>query len=108
MKNNDIVCRLRYVFSLRYDKMMRIFSLGGASISRADLSDLLKRDEDPAFLHCSDRGLAFFLNGCIVFRRGQKEDGLMPPVEDRLYNNAIFRKLKIDLDLKSEDILEIM
>jgi uncharacterized protein YehS (DUF1456 family) len=108
MNNNDVLRRLRYIFDLGDDKMMRIFSLGGASVSRADLSDLLKKDEDPAFLPCSDRGLAFFLNGLIVHRRGQKEDGSIPPVEDRLDNNTIFRKLKIALELKSEDILDIM
>ena len=108
MTNNDILRRLRYTFALGDDKMMRIFSLGGATINRTDLSDLLKRDDDPAFLPCGDRGLAHFLNGFIVFRRGQKEDGSMPPVEDRLDNNIIFRKLKIALDLKSEDILAIM
>jgi len=40
-------------------------------------------------------------------RRGKKE-GPQPKPEQRLTNNIIFRKLKIALDLKAEEILEIM
>ena len=40
-------------------------------------------------------------------RRGKKE-GAQPKPEQNLNNNIIFRKLKIALDLKAEDILEIL
>jgi uncharacterized protein YehS (DUF1456 family) len=40
-------------------------------------------------------------------KRGKKE-GPQPDPEQRLTNNIIFRKLKIALDLKAEDVLEIM
>ncbi len=35
-------------------------------------------------------------------------EGLQPAPEKRLTNNIVFRKLKIALNLKDEDILEIM
>ena len=50
---------------------------------------------------------ANFLNGLINDRRGKK-DGPQPDPEPRLNNNIIFRKLKIALDLKVEDVLEIL
>jgi uncharacterized protein YehS (DUF1456 family) len=65
------------------------------------------KDEDPAFQKCSDTQLAIFLNGLINDKRGKKE-GPQPEPEPRLNNNIIFRKLKIALNLKAEDILEIM
>jgi len=48
-----------------------------------------------------------FLNGFIYQKRGKKE-GVQPKAETRLTNNMIFMKLKIALDLRAEDILEIL
>ncbi len=51
--------------------------------------------------------LLYFLNGFINNRRGKK-DGEQPEPEKRLTNNIIFTKLKIALNLKADDILEIL
>jgi uncharacterized protein YehS (DUF1456 family) len=51
--------------------------------------------------------MAIFLNGFINEKRGKKE-GVQPEPEKRLNNNIILRKLKIALNLKDEDILEIL
>ena len=106
MKNNDILRRLRYAFDFGDDKMMKIFALGGLEVNRADLSDYLKKEEDEKHKPLNDRLFAHFLNGFIVNFRGAKEGG-MPEPEKTLNNNIIFRKLKIALNLKDEDILEI-
>jgi uncharacterized protein YehS (DUF1456 family) len=37
-----------------------------------------------------------------------KKDGPQPEPEDKLNNNIIFKKLKIALNLKAEDILRVM
>jgi uncharacterized protein YehS (DUF1456 family) len=66
-----------------------------------------KKENDSDFLKCSDYYLAVFLNGFIIERRGKKE-GPLPAVESKLTNNIIFRKLKIALNLKSEDILVML
>jgi uncharacterized protein YehS (DUF1456 family) len=105
--NNDILRRIRYTFDFSDSKMIAIFALGGHKVTREQVSDWLKKDDDPAFQQCSDIQLAIFLNGLIIDRRGKKE-GPQPKPEQRLSNNIIFRKLKIALDLKAEDILDIM
>lgn len=107
MTNNDILRRLRYAFNFNDSKMLEIFAHAGPSVSRAELSDWLKKDEDPAFKTCADVHMAQFLNGLIIEKRGQKE-GDIPAPEKRLNNNIILRKLKIALDLKSEDVIAIM
>lgn len=107
MNNNDILRRIRYVFDLDDTKMMAIFDQGGMEVTRAQISDWLKKDDDPAFEECTDIKLAIFLNGLIEEKRGQKE-GPKPEPETRLTNNIIFRKLRIALDLKAEDILDIL
>jgi uncharacterized protein YehS (DUF1456 family) len=105
--NNDILRRIRYTFDFNDSKMIAIFGLADHQVTREQISNWLKKDDDPAFQECSDAQLAIFLNGLINDRRGKKE-GAQPEPEQRLTNNIIFRKLKIALDLKAEDILEIL
>jgi len=105
--NNDILRRIRYTFDFDDTKMMDIFGLADHPVTRVQVSDWLKKDDDPAFQECSDAELAIFLNGLINDRRGKKE-GAQPDPEEQLTNNIIFRKLKIALDLKAEDILAIL
>lgn len=107
MTNNDVLRRIRYVFDFNDSKMIAIFALAGYTVTRAQLSDWLKKDDDPAYQNCSDTQLATFLNGLIIEKRGKKQ-GPQPVPEKKLNNNIIFRKLKIALDLKNDDVLEIL
>lgn len=107
MSNNDILRSLRYTFDFGDEKMIKLFGLGGKSVTRAEVSDWLKRDEDPDFKGIYDKDLAYFLNGLIIDRRGKKDDAI-PVAEKTLTNNMILRKLKIALELKDEDILSML
>jgi len=107
MTNNDILRRIRYIFDFDDSRMIGIFGLGGQTVTRAEISDWLKKEDDPDYKSCPDPFFAAFLNGLIIDKRGQKE-GSQPPEEERLNNNIIFRKLKIALDLQADDVLEIM
>jgi len=107
MLNNDILRRIRYAFNLSDSKMISIFGLANHKVTREQVCDWLKTDEDPAYQNCSDTQLAIFLNGFINHKRGKKE-GAQPALEARLTNNIILVKLKIALNLKTEDIVEIL
>jgi len=107
MTNNDILRRIRYIFDIDDSTMISIFGLADYQVTRELISDWLKKEDDPAFQECSDTKLAIFLNGFINYKRGKKE-GPQPKPEKRLTNNIIFMKLKIALNLKAEDVLEIM
>jgi uncharacterized protein YehS (DUF1456 family) len=107
MINNDILRRIRYTFDFNDSKMIAIFGSADHPVTRAQISDWLKKEDDPAYRKCNDMLLAIFLNGLINDKRGKKE-GPQPEPEKRLTNNIIFRKLKIALNLKAEDILEIL
>lgn len=107
MTNNDVLRRLRYAFDYNDDAMMRIFANGGLDVSRAEISDWLKKDTDENFKEIPDKPLAHFLNGFIEEKRGKKEGAPMP-VEDTLNNNIVLRKLKIALDLKDFEILDLL
>ena len=107
MTNNDILRRIRYVFDFNDDKMIALFSLANCVVTRAQISDWMKPEEDSDYVKLSDELLATYLNGLIIDKRGKRE-GPEPIPEKELSNNAIFMKLKIALNLQAEAILEIM
>ena len=47
MNNNDIIRRIRYTFDLNDDKMIEVFALGEHETNRSEVSDWLKKDDDP-------------------------------------------------------------
>ena len=99
--------RIRYVFDFNDTKMIAIFGQVEETVTREQISEWLKKDDDSAYKSLSDVQLAIFLNGLIVEKRGKKE-GPLPVPEKKLNNNIVFRKLKIALDLKNEDVLDIL
>ena len=107
MNNNDILRRIRFTFNFSDSKMIALFGLADFRVTRMQISDWLKKDDDSAYQNCSDIQLAAFLNGLINDKRGKREGPQLKP-EKRLNNNIIFRKLKIALNLKDEEILNIL
>ncbi|MFT5808614.1 MAG: hypothetical protein ACI9LG_002931 [Moritella dasanensis] len=107
MTNNDILRRIRYTFNFSDNKMIALFKQAEADITRGEISDWLKKDDDAAYVSCSDTQMATFLNGLINENRGKK-DGPQPEPEHAINNNIILRKLKIALDLKNEDVLDLL
>ena len=107
MTNNDVLRRIRYIFNYDDSKIISIFASAEHKVTRAEISDWLKKDDDPNFKNCGDKTMAIFLNGLINDKRGKRNGPQMEP-EKKLNNNIIFRKLKIALDLKDEDILYLM
>jgi len=107
VNKNDILRRIRYLFDFSDSKMISIFDQADHQVTRAQVSDWLKRDDDPACKECSDMHLAIFLNGLINDKRGKRE-GPQPEPEKSLSNNAIFIKLKIAFNLKADDVIDIL
>jgi uncharacterized protein YehS (DUF1456 family) len=107
LTNNDILRRIRYIFDFSDAKMMALFGLAEHQVTQEKIHAWLKKEDAAGYQSCSDMQLAIFLNGLINDKRGKKE-GPPPVPEKRLTNNIIFRKLKIALDLKDDDILELM
>lgn len=106
MTNNDILRRLRYMFNFSDLNIISLFKLADYEVNKADVRDWLKKKDDPLLKEITDRDLAIFLNGLIIETRGKKE-GPLPEPEYFLNNNIILRKLKIALDLKTDDILDL-
>ncbi|KAB7692230.1 DUF1456 family protein [Plesiomonas shigelloides] len=107
MTNNDVLRYVSYAFELDVHELSKIFSLADFAVQDEQLSCWLKKESDGSYLEFSDKELALFLNGFINYKRG-KLDGVEPRNEEIINNNIVFQKLRIALNLKAEDILEIL
>ncbi len=131
MNNNEIFSHIQTIFNYDRAKLLAIFALVELEVTPKDLNAWLSdehdnkhgnehdnehgnehRDEndgehEESFVYMEDEELANFLNALIIEKRGRR-DGPLPEAEDYLTNNIVLKKLRIALDLKSDDILEIL
>ena len=107
MTNNDILRRLRYTLDFNDANMIEVFALAGVKVRRGYVVSWLIKEGEPSYQHCNDKMLATFLNGLINLKRGKRR-GAQPEPEHSLTNNLILKKLKIALELQSEDVIAIL
>ena len=103
MNNNDVLRKIRYTFNYSDSKMMEIFELANHTITRSQLSNWLKKDDDPENEKLYDKYLALFLNGLIIEKRGKKE-GEQPIAEKSLNKMIALDKEDLPESLKMEII----
>lgn len=107
MDNNYIFYKLRKTFQWNEEKLGDLFRSVEYNVPPPELFAWMKQEEYEGFKAMPDEALAALLNAFIVDRRGLK-DGQLPEIEDKLNNNLIFRKLRIALNLKDDEIIDIM
>ncbi len=110
MINNDVLRAIRYMLDLSDGKMVEITHLADANfpITKEDVQAFLKKDEEPGYVECSNASLAHFLDGLVFYRRG-KDESLPPrPVEKRVTNNVVLKKLRVAFELKDVDMHQIL
>lgn len=109
MINNDILRRLRFALNINNNDMAEIFSHSGYEISQSEILDLLKKEEDEGYTVCSDKLLGLFLDGLVIHKRGRKEGDLPAAVKpsSRITNNDILKKIRVALNFKDDDMMEI-
>lgn len=110
MTNNDILRRVRYAMDISDPAMVGIFGLAGHAIEQSLLNGLLKKEDDPGYIDCSNNLICLFLDGLIILKRGKKESAPVQTVKTDavLTNNTILKKLRIALELKEDDMIAIM
>jgi uncharacterized protein YehS (DUF1456 family) len=104
--NNDILRSIRYMLDLSDIRVVEIIKLADADfpIEKADVQAFLKKDEDEGYLECSDRVLAHFLDGLVFYYRGKDPSVPQRPVEKRVTNNVVLKKLRIAFELRDVDM----
>lgn len=108
MTYNDVLRRFRYAVDLSDAAMIEIFELAGYALSVEQLSQLLKRDDEPGFVECPPQQMDAFLNALIRYTRGEPQQGQVTQVApEPLTNNVILKKLRIALEMREQDLLDL-
>lgn len=106
MINNDVLRSIRYMLDLSDARIVEIALLAdpGFVLDKADVQAFLKKDAEEGYAECSDAVLARFLDGLVLYRRGR--DGSQParPIDKRVTNNLVLKKLRVALELKDVDM----
>ncbi|HEY8681680.1 MAG TPA: DUF1456 family protein [Rhodanobacter sp.] len=110
MINNDTLRAIRYMLDLSDGKVVEITHLADPNfaISKEDVQAFLKKDEEPGYVECSNAVLAHFLDGLVFHRRGRDESLPPRPVEKRVTNNVVLKKLRVAFELKDVDMHQIL
>lgn len=106
MTNNDILRSIRYMLDLSDIRVAEVAGLPDPaySIDKADVQAFLRKEEDPDHRECDDAALAHFLDGLVIHRRGRNEGEPARPVEKRISNNVVLKKLRVAFELKDVDM----
>lgn len=125
MDNNDILVRLRYALNIKDTDMVEIFKLGGVEVTKEEVRKMLLKskdryrneagsfddiEENSGFLVCNNLMTESFLNGLIIFKRGEQDsrpEQTSAKVSENI-NNVMLKKVKIALSLTSEDMISIL
>jgi len=108
MLNNDVLRSLRYTLDISEAKMVEIIKLSGKQVTVAELSPLLKKEDEEGFTPCDDELMAHFLDGLVFFKRGKDDSRPAQPIELPVTNNMVLKKLRVAFELKEDDMHEVM
>ncbi len=107
MTNNDTLRRLRYALNINDAKVAEIITLTGRTTPPHEVTNWLKREDEPSYVEINDTLLCRFLDGLIIEKRGPHPSGNAPKPLEFLSNNEALKKLRIALELKEEAVLAI-
>ena len=109
MINNDVLRSIRYMLDLSDGKVVEIAHLADPAldIDKDDVRAFLLKEDEPGYVACSDSVLAHFLDGLIIHLRGRDESRPPRPVEKRISNNLVLKKLRVAFELKDVDMHQV-
>lgn len=109
MINNDVLRSLRYLLDLGEAMVIDLCRLADHAfeIDRPELQGYLRKEGEPGYVECGDRVLAHFLDGLVIHRRGQIPGQAPRPVETRISNNLVLKKLRVAFELKDQDMHDV-
>ncbi|MFA0072197.1 DUF1456 family protein [Vibrio cyclitrophicus] len=107
MTNNEILRRIQHALNLKNAQIIKAIEQADVTVAHDQVINWLKDDNDKSCSKMKDKELVVFLNGFINLKRGKKE-GEQPKPEVALTNNMIFMKLRIALNMKAEDVLDVL
>lgn len=106
MINNDVLRSIRYMLDLSDQKVVDIAGLADPAftLDRDEVRAMLLKEEDSGYLPCNDEVLAHVLDGLIVHLRGREPGRAPRPVDKRISNNLVLKKLRVAFELTDADM----
>ncbi len=108
MTHNDALRSLRYLLNVSDAKLGDIIRLGQGDATPANVTAMLLREDEPGYLVCSQEIMACFLNGLVIFKRGQDDTRPPLPIEVPVTNNVILKRLRVAFQLKDSDLITLL
>lgn len=110
MNNNDVLRGLRYALDISDAAVAKMIALTEQSADKADIIQMMKREDEEGYLPCSNVVLMAFLDGLIIHKRGKLEPkpGQTPEPEVAFSYNLVLKKIRIALELKEDDVHAIL
>jgi len=103
--NNEVLRSIRYILNVSDAKLIEITALTDHVVSREEIVAYLKKEEEPGYRECPHHVMAQFLNGLVIFKRGNDPDRPLPPLETPITNNIVMKKLRVAFELKDTDLI---
>ena len=109
MINNDVLRSIRYMLDLGDGHVVDIARLADPDfvLGKDDVRAFLLKEDDPGYVACTDAVLAHFLDGLVIHCRGRHPDLPPRPVERRVTNNVVLKKLRVAFELKDADMHQV-
>lgn len=106
MVNNDVLRSIRFMLDLADGKVIEIMKLADAnfSVDKVQVQAFLKKEDEEGYLQCNDQALGHFLDGLVIHCRGRNEKIPQRPVEKRITNNIVLKKLRVAFELRDVDM----
>ena len=106
MINNDVLRSVRFMLDLADATIISIAKLPDPAfeLGADEVAAFLKREGEDGFVECPDLVLAHFLDGLVIHYRGVNPDLPPRPVDKRLTNNLVLKKLRVAFELKDDDM----
>jgi uncharacterized protein YehS (DUF1456 family) len=103
---NDVLRSLRYMLDLGDQQVIDVIHLSDPelAVDKAQVQAYLKKDEEEGYADCPDKVLAHFLEGLVIHYRGRKPGEPPRPIEKRVTNNLVLKKLRVAYELKDLDM----
>lgn len=108
MLNNDVLRSLRYLLDVSDGTLEAFCQLADYPVGPGVIPACLLREDEPGYRSCSDVLLAHVLEGLVFHKRGRDESRPRLPVEKRLSNNLILKKLRVAFELRDDDVQAIL
>ena len=108
MTHNDVLRSLRYLLDVSDAKVGEIVRLGGGQVSPAEMTAMLKREDEAGYRECGHELMARFLNGLVIYKRGKDQSRPPAAVVVPVTNNEILKRLRVAFELTEVDIIALI